>query len=263
VICEILAGSARAGPLDLVVPAPPPPPRERQVYHVSLPIDLTVITVTGLGYMVPLRLERKLIDFRCPCDPNEVPKFERWAVGLDSYTAATLSDITVALSLGVPPVADFLALGMGRPLKQDLIVYTETITVSGALMNIFKYLLQRPVPLAYTPNKRVAQIPASYRSFYAGHVAYTVGALTTAAWTIRLRYGEQVWPWFVVAGAGASIVAELILSGSHFPSDNAVGALAGVAVGTLIPLLHARPLGKPGGFTLVPSGHGIAITGSF
>jgi membrane-associated phospholipid phosphatase len=56
----------------------------------------------------------------------------------------------------------------------------------------------------------------------------------------------------------------MVLSGAHFPTDVAMGALAGTAVGTLVPLLHLRP-SKRVRVDLVPgpTGRGLALVGRF
>lgn len=240
----------------------PAPPRAREVYRVQYPLDAAIIAVTGLGYLVPLELERQVIERRCPCARSEVPRFERWAIGLSSAPAGVAADVTYALALGAPPIADLLALGPGRAWLGDVVVFTEAIAVNGALLAVAKNLVQRPIPAAYAGDRGVLRVPASYRSFYSGHVATVVTALTAASWTLHLRYGERRWPWVVTAAAGLSAAAELVLSGGHFPSDVALGALAGFAVGTLVPALHRLHVGRAR-LSLAPSGRGLALSGAF
>lgn len=83
-----------------------------------------------------------------------------------------------------------------------------------------------------------------------------------AAFTIRKRYGEQIWPWIVVGLVGGSVAFERVASGEHFPTDVAVGAVAGTAIGITVPWLHLR-----GGDTrvqIVPLGaRGLGLGGAF
>jgi membrane-associated phospholipid phosphatase len=62
-----------------------------------------------------------------------------------------------------------------------------------------------------------------------------------------------------VALAGLGVGALRIAGGNHFPTDVATGVVAGLAVGTAIPLLHRRRRRV----TLVPEPGGIGIAGAF
>lgn len=234
----------------------------RSVYRIDPTVDGVVLAVSVLAFTVPWLLEDRIIDVRCPCDPSEVPDWERFAIGLESPAATFASDATVALAVLIPPAADLLQLGWSRAFREDLVVFAEALAVSGALVTAFKYTVQRPIPLAYTGDPAWVDEPGSYRAFYSGHVSTAVTALTAAAWTARLRSGERVWPWIVAAAVGASVAVERVAGGHHFPSDVAVGAAMGLAVGTAVPLLHARR--DPGRtLALVPWGRGVALVGRF
>ena len=188
-------------------------------------------------------------------------RLDRWAIGLHSDAAAHASQATVYLAMIVPPLADWAVLGWSRPLLQDVVVFAETLAVNGALTTLAKFTLQRPIPRAYEGDPAYLREPGSYRAFWSGHTSTTVAALTDAAWTIRLRYGERRWPWLVAAVAGASVGVERVWGGHHFPSDVVVGFVAGAAVGTAVPLLHARR--DPARIALAPLGRGLALVGRF
>ena len=235
--------------------------RRAEVFHVDPVVDGAVIAVAGLGNLVPWLLEDRIIDLRCPCDSAEVNRLDRWAIGLHSDAAAHASDATLYLALLAPPLADWAVLRTSRALLQDLTVFAETLAVSGALTTLAKYTIQRPIPRAYEGQPAYLREPGSYRAFWSGHTSTTVAALTDAAWTIRLRYGERRWPWLVVAVAGASVGVERVWGGHHFPTDVVVGFVAGAAVGTAVPLLHARR--GPARLALAPFGRGVALVGRF
>ena len=61
-----------------------------------------------------------------------------------------------------------------------------------------------------------------YLSFYAGHVSTAFATLSMAAFTIRHRHGEQIWPWVVAGLVAAASRVERVASGHHFPTDVAV-----------------------------------------
>jgi membrane-associated phospholipid phosphatase len=235
--------------------------RPREVYRVDPAVDGAIIAIAGLGNLVPWLLEDQLIDLRCPCDSGEVNRLDRWAIGLHSDAAADASNATLYLALLAPPLADWAVLGRSRALVEDLTVFAETLAVNGALDALVKYTVQRPIPRAYEGDPAYVREPGSYRAFWSGHTSATVAALTTAAWTIRLRYGERVWPWFVAGAAGASVAVERVWGGHHFPTDVAAGFISGATVGTVVPLLHARR--GPGHLGLAPLGRGLALVGRF
>jgi membrane-associated phospholipid phosphatase len=234
----------------------------RPVYDVSPALDGAIIGLAALGNVVPIVLTDRLIQPRCPCDRSEVPRFERFAIDRRSDGADLASDVTLVLALTVPPLAGLAALGPSRALAQDLTVFGEAIAVSGALVTLAKYTVQRPTPRAYAGDPASVDDADAYRAFFSGHTALTFTALTAAAWTLRLRHGELVWPWFVAGAVGASVAAERVLAGHHFPTDVVAGAAVGIGVGILVPLLHERGGGRPA-LGVAPSVRGISIAGRF
>jgi membrane-associated phospholipid phosphatase len=189
-----------------------------------------------------------------------VNRFDRLAIGDHSSTASVMSDWSATLAVAVPPVADALKLGFTGPLGRDLVVFTEALAVNSALVATAKYTVQRPLPVTYEGERKYLGAQAGYRSFYSGHTSTVVTALTASAWTVRWRYGEQVWPWVMDGVASASVGLERVLAGRHFPTDVIVGAAVGFGVGTAVPVLH-----RPGGpaVSLSPAPGGLALSGRF
>jgi membrane-associated phospholipid phosphatase len=220
-----------------------PNPSE-SVYQINPWVDGAIIVTAGLGTLLPWAYADKLIHPKCPCDPNSVNAFDRPATRNASPLAGNLSDITVAISVLAPAIADAAALGVRRELLEDAVVYAEALSVCGALVTLAKYTTQRPLPIVYAGRAPdLIDRPGGYRSFYSGHTTLGFTALTTFAWTYRARYGPAWWPWIITAVGGGSIAVERVAAGRHFYSDVLVGALTGFAVGTVVPLLHARNWG--------------------
>jgi membrane-associated phospholipid phosphatase len=266
----LAAGPSSPLPPD-ALPSPEPPdpggpiPGPPSVYRVGR-ADLAVTGLAIAGAILPNQFPTQLIRTRCPCSAGGVNAFDRIAIGMDSRSAGVVSDWTVALSVSVPAIADAVRLGPSAALRDDLVVFTETVALNSALVTGVKYLVQRPLPLTYAGRDGLPRQAQGYRSFYSGHTSTAVSALTAAAWTLQLRDGPQAWPWIVTGLAGASVATERVLAGRHFPTDVLVGAAAGFAVGTLVPLAHAR--GSPfraAPVSIVPatSGRGLAIAGRF
>jgi membrane-associated phospholipid phosphatase len=82
------------------------------------------------------------------------------------------------------------------------------------------------------------------------------------ALTIRKRYGEQVWPWIAAALITSSVAVERVASGHHFPTDVAVAAVAGTAVGFAVPWLHFRS-GKTYAQIAPVGANGLGLVGAF
>jgi membrane-associated phospholipid phosphatase len=80
-------------------------------------------------------------------------------------------------------------------------------------------------------------------SFFSGHVA---AAFAAAAFTSKVFmdiHGSSTWS-YLIWGSTLSLAAMTgyarVKAGVHFPSDVIAGALAGGAVGYLVPALHKR-----------------------
>jgi membrane-associated phospholipid phosphatase len=200
--------------------------------------DLWVMGASALAITVPTLLAPEIIDERCPCSRSSVNRFDRWAIGNHDDVSDYVSSATVGLAMIGPPLADWLLLGRGDALYADLTVFAEVLLVNGALVEIAKYSVQRPLPRTYAGDPTLVSEPGGYRSFYSGHASTAFAALGATAFTLRQRYGERVWPWIAAAAVGTSVGIERVAAGRHFPSDVIVGAVVGTAVGVGVPALH-------------------------
>ncbi len=250
-----------------VAPEPAAEPAVREdpsVYHVRT-LDYGITAVAIAGAIAPNRFPTQLIRESCAapgsCPASSINGFDRFAVNLHSKAADVTSDVTVALSVALPAIADTFRLGFTPALREDVTILAEAVAVNAAIVTGVKYLVQRPLPVTYARRDGLPEQAQGYRSFYSGHTSTAIAALTASAWTLHFRDGPQVWPWLVTGAVGASVATERVLAGRPFPSDVLVGAAAGFAVGTAIPWLHLRrPWGKRlADVGLVPAGRGLAI----
>jgi membrane-associated phospholipid phosphatase len=253
---DTVAAEPRGAPAS---PVEPPEDRSRSVYRVSLPVDLPVTAGLGLAVLLPYSLAHRLIDERCPCDASEVNRFDRHAIGNTNRIAGHVSDFTVGLGVAVPAILDLFALGLGRPLFEDALVFAETMALNGAMVTAAKYIVQRPLPRTYADDSAFQHKPGGYRSFYSGHTSMIFSALSATSMTLRLRYGEQYWPWAGTLLVGASVAVERVADGRHFPTDVMLGAAMGTLIGIAVPWLHARPHSFVHGLFAVPTRGGVSL----
>jgi membrane-associated phospholipid phosphatase len=238
-------GSTLTIPSPPSEPSPPSDGQARQtqsVYRISPVVDGLVIGISSLAIILPTAYGSQLVHPRCPCSPDEVNAFDRHVIGNNSAFAGTLSDVSQLLAVAAPIVVDAVDVGFHREFVEDMVVYAEATAVSGAILTLTKYAVQRPRPYAYAAGTSAASLSsaAAYTSFYSGHTALVFTALTAGSMTLTLRHGARVWPWLVTALVGTSIAVERVLAGQHFYSDVIFGAVAGAGVGVLVPLLHAQ-----------------------
>jgi membrane-associated phospholipid phosphatase len=213
-----------------------------------------ILSVAGPSFVTP----------HCPCDPSQVPGFDRVALHWHSQTAEVASNITEVLALLAPVGVDLVDVGLGQALFEDMVVYGEVLSISGTATEAAKYGVQRPRPYVYgSTSTAVLASPASYTSFFSGHATVTFGALTTLAMTESLRHGPMVWPWLLVGLVGTSVAVERVLAGQHFPTDVIVGAAVGVGTGVLVPWLHRRATPAEPRVDVVfrPGGAGLQVSG--
>jgi membrane-associated phospholipid phosphatase len=235
-------------------------PDEGSLYKLSAAGDTAFITAGALGTILPYVYRNRLITPIGVGDPSTLNALDRKALGYAyNPTLAWASDITAAAAVGLPVLLDLADLGPSSTLVEDTVVMTEVIAVTGALSNAAKYGLPRRSPLLYgaqagTYSSNVDQ----YNGFYSMQTAVTFAALSATAFTLSERYDQTVWPWLATAAIGGSVAAERVLSGRAFYTDVIAGAVAGVAVGTLIPWLHLRTGISS---SVVPTDHGIQISG--
>ncbi|HEY0715950.1 MAG TPA: phosphatase PAP2 family protein [Polyangia bacterium] len=211
------------------------------VYAVNPHIDGPIILAGATATIVPYALADRIIDTRCPCDPNEVDGWDRGAIDNHSNVAGLVSDLAVGAAV-LGPVAIEL-LGTRRPyltLIEDLTVFAEVLAVNAAAVTLVKHWVQRPLPRTYEGEVDLVETPYGYRAFYSGHAATAFAALSTAAMTAGYRHGHRWWPWLASLALGSTVAAGRVLGGYHFYSDVVVGALAGTTFGVGIPLIHRR-----------------------
>jgi membrane-associated phospholipid phosphatase len=259
-------------PVDRGAPRPPvpdvalaePSPSPRQVYRLNLAVDIPITAVGGIAALSRAFLKDKFARISCPCDPAGINFIDRGsASGNSSHGASIASDIAVAMAIAGPPAFDLFDIGVSKAFGEDLMIFAETLAVNTTIQQVVNFSVARPRPRTYANDPAYLNNAEGYLSFYSGHVATVFAALSAASVTSRLRYGEQVWPWILTGVVGTSVAVERVYAGSHFPTDVAAGALAGAAIGVIVPWLHARS--PKYAFSILPAegGRGLAVAAAF
>jgi membrane-associated phospholipid phosphatase len=237
--------------------------RPRDVYELHLGVDIPVMVAGGSVGLARALFEDHLARKSCPCDPSSVNALDRPVIGYHSEAASLAANITVYGTMAALPLLDALDLGFRRPLLHDVVVYAEALAVDTAIQNIVNFAVARPRPRTYAGDPAFVNGAEGYVSFYAGHVSTAFTAMSAASFTLRRRYGTGIWPWIATALVGGSVAVERVASGHHFPTDVAVAAVAGTAIGIAIPWAHTRRSSETISLAPAPSGRGLALVGTF
>ncbi|GAA0873144.1 hypothetical protein GCM10009117_22910 [Gangjinia marincola] len=175
-------------------------------------------------------------------NPENIPFYDRWAVGNYSEKAEKVSDYPFYASFALPII--FSLDNNQRSHAADIYgMYVQSMAITGALYSLSAGLITRYRPLTYNKSLPFEKRTHSKntRSFFGGHVAATA---TATFFTAKIYndfnpnggYTDIVW---VGAVAIPLFVAYLrTKAGKHFLSDNVVGFLVGMTSGILVPELH-------------------------
>lgn len=163
-----------------------------------------------------------------------------------SPRAAQISDATLAATVAAPLA--YLVAGTIDDADGDrLMLYGEALAINLALFQGAKRLVQRPRPYLYSTLPGVADYAAregddAYQSFYSAHAATAFCAATAGAYlagTTSVSRGVRNLAWGSGFAAAASVANLRVRAGKHFYSDVAIGAIVGIAIGYVVPALHA------------------------
>ena len=212
-------------------------------YRTRLAVDLPMI---GLGLagasiaFVPVPAASCLPSCVVPAGLSSI---DRSVIGNYSEGTHTVADIGV-LTLVLAPLALDLLDSRGDGFFEDATVYVEALALAQAATQLTKIAVRRNAPFVYDPNVPldVKSTTDANRSFFSGHTAMAFTAATAYSVTFWLRHPDSPWRWVVLAvseAMAATIGLLKIGAGYHYYTDVGVGALVGISIGTLVPLLHA------------------------
>jgi membrane-associated phospholipid phosphatase len=231
------------------------PLAKQDTQHFSIdPVADIVLTGGGAGVSALLSLILSTGEIKAapvsPGDEGRLLSIDRVAVTQTiDQNAGLYSDIGLWSSIGfaaLDPILSGLRDGWDAALV-DGVMYAETLSLTEVLTDITKIAVRRPRPIDYTTcvggTANTCSNTDLELSFFSGHAA-TVGAITaTATYLAFTRAPHTARPWITLA-AGTLLTTfvsyERVRSGNHFPTDVVAGAMAGAAVGVLVPHLHLQ-----------------------
>lgn len=217
-------------------------------YHTGWKDGLAIGGATGvtlLGYHLIKNkkdLTHKQLDEK---KKSNLPFFDRGNAGYYSKKIDQDSYILFNSSYAIPVVAALLNKKERAKFGQVMVMYLETVAITGSMYTLTAGLVYRSRPFVYgniAPlEKRLDK--GAQRSFYGGHVA-TTAAVTffTAKVFSDFNPDSKLRPYLYVAAGGLTALMGYMRyeAGYHFLSDCVVSGVIGTATGILIPEFHKK-----------------------
>jgi undecaprenyl-diphosphatase len=192
--------------------------------------------------------------------------------------ASTVSDIGLASAIGfavLDPILSGFRDGTDA-LIVDGFIYAESGSLALMLTDITKIAVRRPRPIDYINCGTLAEQKGPNcgstdlgLSFFSGHAAGVAAIGATATYLAFVRSPHSPRPW-ITLGVSTALTAfvgiERVRAGMHFPTDVIAGAMAGAAIGVLVPHLHRHVQEAPPvwvGVSPSPGGGSLALQGFF
>jgi len=200
-------------------------------------------------------------------DRMDVPSFDRSATNQFSSRAKDLSDVFEYAVFLVP--SSLMISEKGRAEAKELgVMYVEAFTLNVFSTQFVKYIARRNRPFMYNESLDLStkMTTNGRKSFYSGHVSHTATLSVFTAKVFSDLHPDSRWKTAIWATAFAIPVTTGYLrykAGQHFPSDVAVGLIAGSLIGYFVPEFHRLKKSLPNGLGLDTIGNGISLTYSF
>jgi len=155
-------------------------------------------------------------------------KFDLLGTGFELATA-----ITPLVFLSVPTTEWTTIAGM----------YAETMLFAYGFKELAKAVFDRPRPYMYFDDFPIEEVQKGdwNSSFFSGHTTLSFAAATFTTYVFCKYKPESKWKIPVIATSytlAAATATMRILSGNHFLTDVAIGAVVGSITGLLIPFWH-------------------------
>lgn len=249
--------------------------RRGPVYKLKPAIDLPIIaagtawSLHGFSviYSKPSTPEERILDLR----KEDINGFDRWATKYYSDKADKYSDWLFYGSMPVPLLLMVADNKVRKEFGKVLLIWWETMAVTGIYYTGTAYVVDRYRPLAYNPNVPMWERTDgnAKNSFLGGHPALVGSCLFFTAKVYSDFHPESKAKWLfytVATGATATTAYLRLKAGKHFPSDLIVGSILGPLTGILVPHFHKNKLFKNPNLTILPftgNAHGLVAVYKF
>jgi hypothetical protein len=261
-----------------VAHADPPPPAglptlsmpslEEGQHFVLDPVSDGVLTGAGFGFATLLAEVLGTGEITPPAPSvgaSSLLSIDRGAITqtIDPH-ASTYSNIGLYAAVGyavLDPILSGFRDGTDA-LVVDAFMYAESASLALTLTDVTKIAVRRPRPIDYIncPAVKLASggtgpNPSSGcnstdlgLSFFSGHASTVAAIGATATYIAFVRSPDSPRPWITLGVATALtgfVSYERVRAGEHFPTDVIAGAMAGAAIGVLVPHLHRHKQEQP------------------
>ncbi len=209
------------------------------------PILVGSIGLTALGTKLVANKKDLTLAELAAINKSDIPAFDRGNAGYYSEKADDISYLPFWGSFALPVVTALIDKDQRKNFGQVMVMYTETMAITGALFTITAGTVNRPRPLVYNDkvDTKIRTSNNNQRSFFAGHTAATAAATFFWAKVFADFHPDSKAKPFV--WAAAAVVPAVVgyyryEAGMHFLSDNLLGYAIGAGVGILVPHLHKK-----------------------
>jgi membrane-associated phospholipid phosphatase len=270
----VTTASSTTGPASMPVSAEG---TNNSPYKTSFKVDAPIIAAgVGLTYLGTTLIANKrdltTAEVLAKSSKN-LPFFDRGNAGFYSEKADRDSYIPFHVSFVAPIAMALLNGNERRKFGQVMVLYTETMAVTGTLFTMATGTVYRSRPFVYnytTTSNNGADLEKrrendSHRSFYAGHTAASASATFFMAQVFSdFNPDSKAKPyvWAVAAAIPAVVAYGRYKAGYHFLSDNVIGYVLGAGAGMLVPRLHRTKMMK--NVSILPQAgdnyRGLAVT---
>lgn len=260
---------AKQAKLTPIIPSPRDP--TRPAFQLYAEIDLPLL---GVGMVFAnARLAKTQSAYCAPvCNQASLNGLDRLNAGYWNPSWSTSSDIGL-YGLGAAAAALLIVDEGPRPGLNDVAVIVEATLGASAVSSIMTLAAGRPRPYLYgdPAHPELMKAPLSTRnsadaalSFLSGHTTMSF-AIATSLYVAEHRLHPHSRRPLIVLGAGLAVASFVgvgrIMSGNHFITDVAGGAVVGSSLGVLVSSMHHSPV------TVVPvvsdTQAGLGVEGHF
>ncbi len=217
------------------------------IYKTNLVKDGAIITsgiaLTALGV--------KLINDKKELNPaalitktrDNVFFLDRSSVGNYSQKADDDSYIPFQASFAMPVLMAFINKNERKKFGQIMVLYTETMAITGTLFTMSAGNINRSRPYVYNTSLSTEMRidKNAQRAFFAGHTAATAAATFYMAKVFsdfNPNSKARPYVWAFAASVPALVGYLRYKAGMHFLTDNLLGYAIGASAGILVPQLH-------------------------